>query len=99
MGARTGRGKRYIFVTVGLLGVLAGIWWGIGNPHCTDWKLPNTILAARAHSGMTGGEPRPQPCSECDQNICPATAASWRELFRKGFGGTDAEKMKQGDAR
>lgn len=99
MGAITGRGKRYIFGTVGLLGILAGIWWGIGNTNFTAWKSKNTTLAVRAHPGMTGGEPRPQACSECDQNICPATAASWRELFRKGFGGTDAEKRKQGDAR
>ena len=99
MGARTGRVKRFIFGTVGLLGILAGIWWGIGNPHFTAWKSKNTTLVVRAHTGMTGEEPRAQACSECDQNVCPATAASWRELFRKRVGGTDAEKRKQGDAR
>ncbi len=99
MDAKTGRGKRYIFGTVGLLGILAGIWWGIGNPHFTAWKSKNITPVMRAPTGITGGAPRAQACSGCDQNVCPATAASWRELFRKRFDGTDAEKRKQGDAR
>jgi len=99
MGEKTGRGKRYIFGALGVLGILAGIWWGIGNPHFTAWKLQNTAFVVRAHTGMTGGKPRARACSECVQNVCPATAASWRELFKKRFGGTDAEKWKQGEAR
>jgi len=99
MGARTGRGKRYIFGALGVLGILAGIWWGIGNAHLTAWKLQNTTLVVRAHTGMTGEEPRAGGCADCGPQACPATVASWRELFGKRFGGTDAEKRKQGEAR
>ena len=99
MGARTGRVKRYIFGTVGLLGILAGIWWGIGNAHFLAWKSQNTTLLVGIPTGMTGGELGARACSDCGTQACPATAASWRELFGKRFGGTDAEKRKQGKAR
>jgi len=38
------------------------------------------------------GDPKARACLSCDQNVCPATAASWRELFIKIFGGNAPEK-------
>ncbi|MBU2537188.1 MAG: heavy-metal-associated domain-containing protein [Proteobacteria bacterium] len=35
---------------------------------------------------VKGGNTTTRPCSGCDSNGCSATAASWRELFRKLFG-------------
>jgi len=34
-----------------------------------------------------GGEPMAKGCSGCGPNGCSATASSWRELYRKIFGG------------
>lgn len=39
--------------------------------------------------GLTGGAPTVTGCSGCAQNACSATAASWRELYRKIFSGVN----------
>ena len=52
----------------------------------SDLGYPAQSVSGRL--AQTGGEAITKPClgGYCDQNLCPATAASWRELFRKWFG-------------
>jgi len=68
MDAKNGNMMRYIWGSVGLIGLLAVIVWGV------------------AKASFFAGYPTEQACLICDQNVCPATTASWRELFNKMFG-------------
>lgn len=148
MGARNGNVMRYIFGTLGLIGILAGIWWGFGNVPSRAGDLKSTTFLvqgvtcgsclttirgelfnkpgmvglaadleqgilrvdhrpplseeaivralndlgypaknAREQVGSPGGQPMAKKgCSGCGPNGCSATAASWRELFRKWGG-------------
>lgn len=45
------------------------------------------------------GEPAAKGCSGCEQKACPATAASWRELFRKYSAVVIPEKKRQGEGQ
>ena len=65
---------RYIWGSLGLIGVLVLIVWAFN-------KGPSFV-----------GDPTAQACLRCDQNVCPATTASWRELFIKIFGSNAPEK-------
>ncbi|HIJ90205.1 MAG: heavy-metal-associated domain-containing protein [Desulfobulbaceae bacterium] len=53
----------------------------------SDLGYPAKLMRGRVE--ITGGESVAQGCSSCDQQVCSATAASWRELFRRIFGGND----------
>lgn len=69
MDAKNGNMMRYIWGSLGLIGILVLIVWAFN-------KGPSFA-----------GDPTVQACLTCDQNVCPATTASWRELFRKLSGG------------
>jgi len=74
MDAKNGNMMRYIWGSLGLIGILALIAWGVN-------KAPSFV-----------GDPTAWACLHCDQNACPATTASWRELFVKMFGSNAPEK-------
>jgi len=74
MDAKNGNMMRYIWGSLGLIGILVLIVWGFN-------KAPSFA-----------GDPTVLACLRCDQNVCPATTASWRELFVKMFGGNTPEK-------
>jgi len=81
MDARNGNMMRYVWGSLGLIGILAWAWWVFGN---TPYYV---------------GDPTARACFRCEQNVCPATAASWRELFKKYGGFLPPEKKRQGETR
>lgn len=148
MDGKTGNMMRYILGALGLIGILAWAWWGLGNIPFLAGELKRTTFLVQGVScgscvsairgelfkkpGMValdadlaqglvrinhrpplteeaivrelaglgypaqpvggqvaeiGGEPTATSCSGCGPSGCAATAASWRELFRKIFGG------------
>lgn len=147
MDEKTGKRMRYILGALGLIGVLAWAWWGLGNTPLVAGELKRTTflvqgvtcgscvsairgelfkkpgmvaLEADVAQGLVrinhrpplteeaivrelaglgypaqpvgervaemDGAPTATACSGCGPNGCSATAASWRELFRKMFG-------------
>ncbi len=98
MDARIGSVMRYIFGSLGLIGILAWAWWGVGNAPSFAGNLKSTTLLVRERIDLTGGEPMAKGCSDCEQNVCPATAAAWRELFTKYLAAMIPEKKKKGEA-
>lgn len=77
---------RYIFGALGLIGILALGWWGIGSSSYSGGKLNSNTFMMQEQTEVTGGEPTAQACSGCGPNGCSATASSWGELRRKIFG-------------